>query len=141
MLILLRGWYFIDALFVTPAPTPAPHKVSSKLVAPNPLPATQALFNKLLSKYGTGEIFSGQAELSGISYLEKNVGKTPAMVGLDMIEYSPTRAVSYLPICYKPSMLTRRKQYGSVGVSVEDAQTFDARGGLVSFQWHWNAPA
>jgi len=90
-----RGWYFIDALYITPASAPAPHKVSNKLVAPNPLPVTQALFNKLLSKYGSGEIFSGQAELSGITYLENNVGKTPAMVGLDLIDYSPTRVVSW----------------------------------------------
>ena len=92
--MLFRGWYFIDAVYVTPSPAPGPHKISKRLVAPHPLPVTQALFNKLISKYGSGEIFSGQADPSGVAWLEANVNKTPVIIGLDMIEYSPTRVVS-----------------------------------------------
>lgn len=90
----IRGWYFIDCVYVTPSPPPAPHKVSNMLVAPDPLPVTQALFKTLLAKYGSGEIFSGQADPTGVTWLEQNVGKTPAIIGLDMIDYSPTRVVS-----------------------------------------------
>ncbi|KFY29182.1 hypothetical protein V493_02505 [Pseudogymnoascus sp. VKM F-4281 (FW-2241)] len=118
------GWYLLDALYVSPSPPPAPHQVTKVLVAPNPLPETQNLYNTLLAKYGSGIIFSGQAEMSGITWLEKNVGATPAIIGLDMMEYSPTRV-----------------EYGSVGKSVEEAIAFDKRGGIVSFQWHWNAPS
>ncbi|KUJ21702.1 uncharacterized protein LY89DRAFT_637592 [Mollisia scopiformis] len=118
------GWYFIDCIYVTPSPPPQPHKVSKKLVAPNPLPVTQALFETLLNKYGSGEIFSGQADPTGVTWLEQNVGKTPAIIGLDMIDYSPTRV-----------------EYGANSTAVEDAIEFDARGGMVAFQWHWNAPA
>ena len=48
--------------------------MTSSLVVPNVLPVTQALFNKLLSKYGSGQIFSGQADPSGVAWLEANVG-------------------------------------------------------------------
>lgn len=82
---------------MTPSPAPGPHAVTNSLVVPNVLPVTQALFNKLLSRYGTGDIFSGQADPSGVTWLEVNVGKAPAILGLDMIEYSPTRVVSLSP--------------------------------------------
>jgi len=88
-----RGWYSIDCIYVTPAPAPEPHKVGNVLVAPSPLPAAQALFNTLVGKYGSGEIFSGQADPSGVKWLEQNVGKTPAILGVDMIDYSPSRIV------------------------------------------------
>lgn len=96
---IFRGWYFIDCVYVTPSPAPAPHQISKVMVAPNPLPVTTALYNTLLAKYGSGNIFSGQADPAGVAWLEANVGKTPAIIGLDMIEYSPTRVVShfYLP--------------------------------------------
>lgn len=89
-----RGWYFIDCIYLTPSPPPAPHQVSNTLVDPKALPVTKALFETLLAKYGSGEIFSGQADPTGITWLEANIGKTPAILGLDMIEYSPTRVVS-----------------------------------------------
>jgi mannan endo-1,4-beta-mannosidase len=89
------GWYLLDALYVSPSPPPAPHQVTKVLVAPNPLPETQNLYNTLLAKYGSGTIFSGQADTSGVTWLEQNVGATPAIIGLDMIEYSPTRVVSF----------------------------------------------
>lgn len=92
--VTLRGWYLIDYIYVAPSAAPAPHKVVTSLVAPSPLPVVQALYNKLLSKYGSGEIFSGQAETAGVKWLETNVGKTPAIIGLDLMDYSPSRIVS-----------------------------------------------
>lgn len=94
---IFRGWYFIDCLYVTPAPAPAPHHVGKFLVSPNPLPVTWALYNTLLAKYGSGDIFSGQADPTGVTWIEQNIGttKTPAIIGLDMIDYSPTRVVSH----------------------------------------------
>jgi hypothetical protein len=80
---------------VTPAPAPGPHHVEKFLVSPDPLPATWALYNTLLAKYGSGDIFSGQADPTGVTWLEQSIGKTPAIIGLDMIDYSPTRVVSY----------------------------------------------
>ncbi|CAL3968205.1 unnamed protein product [Diplocarpon coronariae] len=60
---------------------PAPHAVISSLFIPSVLPVTQSLFSKLLSRYGTEDIFSGRRSK-----------RHPAILGLDMIEYSPTRS-------------------------------------------------
>jgi mannan endo-1,4-beta-mannosidase len=88
-----RGYYFIDCIYVTPAPPPAPHNITKFTVAPNPLPATSALYNLLRGKYGSGDIFSGQEGPAALAWIEANVGKTPAILGVDMIDYSPTRVV------------------------------------------------
>ena len=79
---------------ITPAPAPPAHQVTTSLVVPNPLPIAVALYNKLLSKYGSGQIFSGQAEVADITWIENNLGKTPAIIGLDLMDYSPSRIVS-----------------------------------------------
>jgi mannan endo-1,4-beta-mannosidase len=94
VLTFSRGWYLIDYITVTPAPAPPPHSVSATLVNPTPLPVAAALYNKLRSQYGTGNIFSGQSELVDIAWIETNIGKTPAIVGLDLMDYSPSRIVS-----------------------------------------------
>ncbi|KAK6591347.1 glycosyl hydrolase family 26 [Botrytis cinerea] len=118
------GWYFIDAVYISPSAAPAKHQVTSKLSTPNPLPITQALFNKLLSNYGNGSIFSGQSEAAEIAWLEENVGKTPAIIGLDFMDYSPSRV-----------------EHGTSSHEVEDGIAFSNRNGIVAFQWHWNAPS
>jgi mannan endo-1,4-beta-mannosidase len=102
-----RGWYFIDCIYVTPSPPPAPHNVTNMLVAPCPLPVTQALFETLLDKYGSGEIFSGQADPTGVTWLEQNIGQTPAIIGLDMIDYSPTRVVSSIYELVEVMLMTK----------------------------------
>jgi mannan endo-1,4-beta-mannosidase len=95
LLEISRGWYFIDFIYLSPAPAPPPHNITKILVSPDPLPCTWALFNTLLAKYGSGDIFSGQADPTGVAWLEANLNVTPAIIGLDMIDYSPTRVVSY----------------------------------------------
>jgi mannan endo-1,4-beta-mannosidase len=136
------GYYFIDAVYVTPAPLPPPHNVTKYLISPNPLPVAYALYYTLLAKYGSGDIFSGQADPTGVTWIEENIGetKTPAIIGLDMIDYSPTRVVSYFS-SLRGIKLNRRQEYGANSTAVQDAIAFDARGGIVAFQWHWNAPA
>lgn len=84
----------IDYITVTPAPAPPAHQVVTSLVIPSPLPVAQALYSKLRSKYGSGQIFSGQAEVAGVTWIENNIGKTPAIIGLDLMDYSPSRIVS-----------------------------------------------
>ena len=65
-------------------------------------------------------MLSGQQELQYIAWLEQTVGKTVAIAGLDLIDYSPSRV-----------------ERGTVSTQVEDAITFDARNGIITFSWHW----
>lgn len=55
--------------------------------------------------------------------MQQNVGKSPAIIGLDMMDYSPSRV-----------------EYGTASHAVEDAIAFDANSTIVNFAWHWNAP-
>ncbi len=63
------------------------------LFSPDPLPCTWAFFNNVLAKYGSGDVFSGQADHTDVAWLEANSNVTPAIIGLDMIDYSPTRVL------------------------------------------------
>ena len=111
--------YLIDSLTVTQSAPRAPHNVQDTLVNPNASPATKSLHSYLLSNYGT-KILSGQQELSSITWIEQNVGKTPAIAGLDLMDYSPSRV-----------------ERGTVGTSINEAITFDQRNGIITFCWHW----
>lgn len=111
------GWYFIDALLVAPSAPRAPHQVTDVLVNKDASPAAKALMTLLVSNYGKKYI-SGQQDPVSLAWVETNIGKTPAIIGLDFIEYSPSRV-----------------EHGSTSTAVEDAIAFDKRGGIVTFCW------
>lgn len=56
-------------------------------------------------------------------WIQQNIGKSPAIIGLDMMDYSPSRV-----------------SRGTTSTAVEDAVAFDANSTIVNFCWHWNAP-
>lgn len=118
------GYYELDALDFTPA------TANTKLVKP-PLTladkkanaAARGLMRLLVSQYGE-KMLSGQYEPEN-AYVKQLTGKTPAIYGADLIEYSPSRqAFGSKP---KPS-------------SEEIIQNVKA-GQIVTLTWHWNAPA
>lgn len=53
----------------------------------------------------------------------KETGKLPAIIGLDFMEYSPSRA-----------------ERGASSVDTKKAIQWWNNGGIVTFCWHWNAP-
>lgn len=123
------GWIFLDSLIVT-ASEPADmtiFDVSSELVDKKATDRTKRLMQYLADMYGE-YIISGQYGDLGLIGAEFSTvydasGKYPAMMGLDMIEYSPSRVA-----------------HGSSSIDVEHAINFDKEGGIVTFAWHWNAP-
>ncbi|MFJ6195359.1 glycosyl hydrolase [Micromonospora sp. NPDC092111] len=117
------GWYDIDAIRLTPVAAPPPHQVTAVPVNPNADPPARALLRYLTAHYGT-DVLSGQQDMSGIRWLEQNVGKAPAIAGLDLMDYSPSRV-----------------ERGTSSTEVENALAWDARGGIVTLCWHWNAPS
>jgi len=123
------GWILLDSLIVT-ASAPADlsiYDVSSDLVDAQATDGTKRLMQYLTDMYGN-HIISGQYGDLGIlgpefTAIKNATGEYPAILGLDFIEYTPSRVAN-----------------GSVGMDVQYAKKFHEEGGIVTFCWHWNAP-
>ena len=116
------GWYLIDSITITPSAARPPHKINAAPVNPAADANSVALYNYLKSIYGK-KILSGQQELSWANWIGEQTGKIPALVSVDLMDYSPSRV-----------------ERGTVGTAVEEAIEHHNRGGIVSVLWHWNAP-
>ncbi len=124
------GWVNVDRLDVmTGEPNdPSVFDVSVGLSDPAASDNAKRLYQYLKDNYGKN-IISGQYCDKGIfghenAVIWKTTGKFPAMVGLDMIEYSPSRAAN-----------------GSQGKSIEYAEEAWENNTIVTMCWHWNAPS
>lgn len=123
------GWIRLDALKITKSKRfdESIYKVSNKLVDPKATESTRKLMQYLVDMYGK-KIISGQYADKGINSpefqaIKQATGKMPAILGLDFIDYTPSRVA-----------------HGTVGKSVDYAIEFNKLGGIVTFCWHWNAP-
>ncbi len=124
------GWIKVDAVEMTPsAPLPADlYDVEPVLVNPDPSPEAQRLFSWLCECYGK-KIITGQFCDGGMYGMENQAvwratgGAYPAILGLDMMEYTPSRV-----------------EHGATGSSVDKALEYWDKGGVVAYCWHWNAP-
>ena len=56
--------------------------------------------------------------------MEENIGKASAVGGHDLMDYSPSRV-----------------ERGTTSQEVENMIAWDARGGINTLSWHWNAPS
>lgn len=124
------GWIYLDKLTVqTSEPVDESiYKVSKELVNPNATDNAKRLMSYLVDNYGKN-VLSGQYCDTGefgkeFKVISDVTGKKPAVIGLDMIEYSPSRV-----------------ENGSSSKAVEFAEQFWKDGGIVTFCWHWNAPS
>lgn len=115
--------YLIDSITLTPSEPRPPHKIVPNLVNPNANTDATALYDYLKSIYGK-KILSGQQDLEWANWVEEQTGKLPALVSVDLMDYSPSR-VEY---------------QGDIATTVEDGLAHAERGGIVSVLWHWNAP-
>lgn len=124
------GWISIDSLVVKEAQELGRdiYEVSRELVNENADECAKRLFSYMCDIYGK-DFLSGQYCDSG-QFGHENAciwkvtdGKYPAVLGLDFIEYSPSRVAK-----------------GSSSNATEYAKEFWENGGIVTFCWHWNAP-
>jgi mannan endo-1,4-beta-mannosidase len=83
---------------------------------------TRKLYNYLRSIYGK-KILSGQQGLDWATWIQEQTGKFPALVSLDLMDYSPSRV-----------------EHGTTGTAIEEAISHAKNGGIISILWHWNAP-
>jgi|GEM_PF-1464380 len=115
------GWFYLDWFGVEAATLP-PLVVSKNLVNPNSTNATKCLMSYLVDNFGNKTI-AGQHNRSDVDWVYNNTGKYPALCGFDMIDYSPSRV-----------------ERGASSTEVEKAIAWYQQGGIVEFEWHWNAP-
>lgn len=102
--------------------------VSAELINPNATPEARRLFSYMCDVYGK-QILSGQYCDTGMNGWEcrmiadKNGGKYPAILGMDLGYYSQT-GVEHNAECR----------------TVENAIGYAQKGGIVTLCWHWLAP-
>lgn len=123
------GWIRLDYLKITSSETISEdvYAVSSQLINPNANTVTNSLFSYLCQCYGNvtlaGQTCDGGYTGTEFSAIYEVTGKYPAILGLDMMDYTPSRTA-----------------LGTSSRAVETAIDFWNRGGIVTFCWHWNAP-
>ncbi|KAF1962372.1 mannan endo-1,4-beta-mannosidase-like protein [Byssothecium circinans] len=116
------GWYLIDAITLAPSAKRGAHKITTTPVNKNANADAKALLKYLGSIYGKN-ILSGQQDQASLDWVTQNVGKTPAILGVDLMDYTQSRI-----------------DRGAVSTDVDKAIEFAKRGGIVTFCWHWGAP-
>lgn len=125
------GYYFVDSLTVT-AGTPISkdvYEITAQLANPNAQDNTKRLYQFLLDCYGkytiTGQNCDAGIDGKEMELIKTKTGQYPAMLGLDMMDYTPSRV----------------HFGGGTGKAVDHALDFYCNhGGIVTFCWHWNAP-
>ncbi|KAJ6149515.1 Endoglucanase H/Glycosyl hydrolase family 26 [Penicillium samsonianum] len=85
-------------------------------------PRAKELLKYVQSQYGSHYI-SGQQELASLEWVKETTGVTPAILGTDLMNYSPSAVAR-----------------GSKSETIEQAIRFDKEGGINALVWHWYAP-
>ncbi len=126
------GYYFVDQLTVTAGEpiSDSVYEVTASLSDPDAFDNTKRLYRFLRDCYGkytiTGQYCDKGKFGTEMTLIHDQTGEYPAMLGLDMIDYTPSR-VEY---------------GGGTGKSVDYALDFYCNsGGIVTMCWHWNAPS
>lgn len=117
------GWYDIDYISLVDSSDLEIRQATKRLVNPAASVGAVELMSYLVDHYGK-DILSGQQEYEDAQWLYERIGKWPAIVGFDFMNYSPSRVA-----------------HGTQSTETEKAIQWDQQGGIVTFAWHWNAPA
>ena len=122
------GWISLDRLLIKKSDEleQSMYQVKRQLCNKNANEVTRRLYSYMCDIYGK-QILSGQycAGMLGLenTAIHSVTGEYPAVLGLDFIEYTPSRVAN-----------------GSKGTDTESAIGYWNNGGIVTFCWHWNAP-
>ena len=124
------GYVNLDYLLITPSEPLAAdlYDVRPVLCNPDPSPEAQAVMDWLCEVYGK-KMISGQylnegdrgAEIRAVE--QATGGLRPALLGLDLLNYSPTSV-----------------SLGTRPISVDQAMDYWKQGYLITMCWHWVAP-
>ena len=80
----------VDAITLSPSVARGPHKIITTNVNPNANSDAKALLKYLGSIYGK-KILSGQQDQASLDWVTANVGKTPAILGIDFMGMADTQ--------------------------------------------------
>ncbi len=123
------GWIQLDRLdIITSEPVDeAIYEVTCELSNENASENAKKLYEYLCEIYGE-KILSGQYCEEGMygkemQVVKKVTGEYPAVLGMDLMNYSPTNEAN-----------------GTVGTTIEHAKEYWEQGGIVTFCWHWTVP-
>lgn len=123
------GWIELDCVTVKTGATisDSTYNVTSSLVNKNSTANTKKLYSFLKDSYGkyviTGQQCDGRINGNEFKAIKNLTGDYPALLGLDMMDYTPSRTA-----------------LGTSSSAVDKAIEFHKKGGIVTFCWHWNAP-
>lgn len=131
----MKGIY-IDSITFTSAKAVdlEQYKVSNELSNKNATEETKRLYNFLTDVYGKYTISGQYASNSQgkdsreIVQIKKELGATPAILGLDFIEASPSRIAK-----------GSSEASGQI-IAAQAMDWWNNEGGIVTICWHWNAP-
>lgn len=123
------GWIELDKITVKTGAkiSNSTYNVTSSLVNRNATANTKKLYSFLKDSYGkyviTGQQCDGGINGNEFKAIKNLTGDYPALLGLDMMDYTPSRTA-----------------FGTSSSAVDKAIEFHKKGGIVTFCWHWNAP-
>ena len=123
------GWIELDKITVKTGAkiSDSTYNVTSSLVNKNSTANTKKLYSFLKDSYGkyiiTGQQCDGGINGNEFKAIKNLTGDYPALLGLDMMDYTPSRTA-----------------LGTSSSAVDKAIEFHKNGGIVTFCWHWNAP-
>ena len=117
------GHYDIDRVELIPTVLPLPRHPPAEPVDPHATPAARSLLKTLVDDYGK-TTRSGVVHPSDANLVEQRAGVTPAIMGGDLIDYSPSRVERGAKSIDPPERLIQN----------------DRDGYLLTVMWHWNAP-
>lgn len=127
MVAIERGWgcYDINSLDLIPAGAPPALKAPPFAPSdPQATPQARALLHTLAQTYGV-KTLSGQYDADDTQYLQAVTGQTPAIMGGDLIDYSPSRVARGADAQHTSERLLQAAKSGQI----------------VTLSWHWNAPS
>lgn len=123
------GWIELDKITVKTGAkiSNSTYNVTSSLVNKNSTANTKKLYSFLKDSYGkyviTGQQCDGGINGNEFKAIKNLIGDYPALLGLDMMDYTPSRTA-----------------LGTSSSAVDKAIEFHKKDGIVTFCWHWNAP-
>lgn len=124
------GWIQLDKIIIEAAEgvDESIFDTPTELINKNSTAETKALFKYLTESYGnvtlSGQYYGGNTVTNELEIIEDITGKYPAIIGLDLMDYTPSRVAL-------GASSTR---------NIEEAIEYDQKGGIVTMCWHWNAP-